>query len=97
MLEMSTNNININVSNISGDSKIDDKIIATFNANYSTGMMANFSISKNVHNMDLYNANTEIIDSDYANFECEIKKLVLKLANVVEKNISDTEYSAEVL
>lgn len=95
MLEMNTNNVNINVSNVTGSSKVNDKIIATFNANYSTGMMNNYSISKNINNMDLYNANTEMVDSDYIDFERQVKELVLILTNAIEKNISDVEYSEE--
>lgn len=93
MLEMNTNNVNINVSNVTGSSKVNDKIIATFNANYSTGMMNNYSISKNINNMDLYNANTEMVDSDYVDFECQMKELVLKLTDAVEKSMANTESS----
>lgn len=93
MLEMNTNNVNINVSNVTGSSKVNDKIIATFNANYSTGMMNNYSISKNINNMELYNANTEMVDSDYVDFECQMKELVLKLTDAVEKSMANTESS----
>lgn len=91
MLEMNTQNVNVNVSNITGNSKIEDKIVATFNANYSTGMMNNYSVSKNINNMDLYNANTETVDSDYIDFECQVKDLVLRLTDAVEKNMTNPE------
>lgn len=93
MLEMNTNNVNINVSNITGNSKAGDKVIATFNANFSSGMMSNYSTSKNISNMDLYNANTEMVDSDYVDFECQMKELVLKLTDAVEKSMANTESS----
>lgn len=91
MLEMNTDNVNVNISNITGNSKKDDKVVATFSANFSTGMMNNYSISKNINNMDLYNANTEMVDSDYVDFERQVKELVLRLTDTVEKNITNPE------
>lgn len=84
MLEMNTQNVNVNVSNITGNSKIEDKIVATFNANYSSGMMSNYSTSKSITDMAVYDANQEAVDADYAAFEANTRELVAAVTAAVE-------------
>lgn len=88
MLEMDTNNLNVNISNITGNSKKDDKVVATFGANFSTGMMKNFSTSKNVVDMALYESDHATVDADYAAFEANTRELVAAVTAAVEGVIS---------
>lgn len=88
MLEMNTGNVNINVSSIIGNSKKDDKVVAAFAANFSTGMMKNFSTSKNIVDMALYDADHTTVDADYAAFEENTLELVAAVTAAVEEVIS---------
>lgn len=88
MLEMNTDNVNVNISNITGNSKKDDKVVATFSANFSIGMMKNFSTSKNIVDMSLYDADHAAVDADYAAFEANTRELVAAVTAAVEGVIS---------
>lgn len=88
MLEMNTQNVNVNVSNITGNSKIEDKIVATFYASYSSGMMSNYSTSKSITDMAVYDANQESVDADYAAFEAAARQMVTAITAAVEEAIS---------
>lgn len=96
MLEMNTGNVNINVSNIIGNSKKDDKIVATFSANFSIGMMKNFSTSKNVVDMALYESDHATVDADYAAFEENTRELVAAVTAAVGGVIAEEKLADEI-
>lgn len=91
MLEMSTNNVNVNVSNVTGESKVDGKIVATFNSNFSSGMMESFSTSKNIIDMAAYDANAEAVEADYAEFEAAARQMVASVTAAVKGSIVQEE------
>lgn len=61
--------LNIGSISINGTSKIDGKDVAYFSASFSTGDGGNYSITKNVTDKTLYEANSNRCEADYVEFE----------------------------
>lgn len=91
MLEMSTNNVNVNVTNIMAESKINGKVVATFSASYSAGMANSYSTSKNIADVSAYDANAEAVDADYAEFESSARQMVAAVTGAVKAAIGQDE------
>ena len=61
--------LNMGTTTINATSRIDDKVVAYFNASISED--GNFSISKSITDKDTYKVNQEQCDTDYAEFEAK--------------------------
>ncbi len=96
MLEVNTDNVNVNVSNIAGSSKVNGKIIATFNANFSVGAMGVYSTSKNVTDVSAYDANAEAVEADYAEFEAAARQMVAAVTGAVKAAIGQDEDTGDL-
>lgn len=64
---------------LNATSRVNDTDIANFNASFMAGENANFNISKNAYNMQMYEANQSVVDSDYAEFEAWAKDCASKI------------------
>lgn len=68
-------NYNSSIS-VGAQSVIDSQIVAYFNASIKEDKT--FNITKNIQNSELYFANEETCEADYAEFEAKVRELATK-------------------
>lgn len=71
--------LNMGSININATSRIEETDAAYFNASFSELNGGNYTISKNVVNMTVYEQNQAECDADYAAFEEKSKAIVEKI------------------
>lgn len=73
--------------NINGISKIEDTDVAYFNVSFSDRPNSNYSITKNVINVDLYTENQSQCDADYMEFEEKAKEMTVQIQSTANHEI----------
>ncbi|OSB07977.1 hypothetical protein B2H97_16035 [Paraclostridium bifermentans] len=73
--------------NINGNSIIDGQVVVYMNATINSEGSSNESINKNIQNLELYNANKDVVRKDMRDFEDLVYSEQDKLVNKSESEV----------
>ncbi len=77
--------LNMGSININGTSQIEEKTVVYFNASNNGSQNKGYSSTKNISDMEVYLANQEQCDADYAEFDAAAMDIMSRIGSINKK------------